>query len=68
MDVLIRVFFFLTNVMFFFFQEKEGGRGANFGAKILIRGTNADGYSRKFVEKGELGMMGARCLWDREKI
>lgn len=56
------------NVMFFFFQEKEGGSGANFGAKILIRGTNADGYSRKFVEKGELGMMGARCLWDREKI
>ena len=49
-------------------REKEGGRGANFGAKILIRGTNADGYSRKFVEKGELGMMGARCLWDREKI
>lgn len=68
MDVLIRFFFFDECYVLLFPRERGGGRGANFGAKILIRGTNADGYSRKFVEKGELGMMGARCLWDREKI
>lgn len=67
MDILIRFvsFFFENNVYFFFFTKAGGGR---ISSEILIRGTNAHGYSRKFVEKGELGMIGTRCLWDREKI
>lgn len=73
MDILIRFlffffFYFSMDIVCFFFHENKGGGGGNFGAKILIRGTKCSTDIRgNSEEKGELGMMGTRCVCGTER-